>query len=115
MGGRNHHRVAAQQRRAFLVQVMIGDDIEGETFDGQPVDEMQVRRELPHRAELVAIVGTHVEDRPTPAAVADAASVDVVVVGRQAVLRRGVEFEIQVVERGDHPITLWPVAAFCST
>ena len=73
--GRQHDLVGRQGRRAFEVQILVGDEVDLELLRVEPVDEVGVGHELPRivRGDL----RPHVGDRPQARRVADAAAVAV--------------------------------------
>jgi len=85
-----HGTIRLQQRRPLAVEVVIGDHVE-RLADGQGhLDQMGVGGKMPEaRATIVEIrdvAGTHRQQRPTQARIADAAAVRMRVVGRGAIL-----------------------------
>ena len=90
VGAGHDHAVGGERVEAFLVQVLVGDHVEGEALVLEPVGQVRVGIELPQAragaADPGAVFGAHVEDRPQARGVADAAAVAVQVVERGAVL-----------------------------
>ena len=84
--------VGAEQIGPVEVQVFVGDDVVGELFLLQPLDQVQVGGEVASAGvQPGAVLRPHVHDRPEPRRIADAAAVAVDVVERQAELRVLVE------------------------
>jgi hypothetical protein len=90
VGAGDDHAVGGERVEAFIVQILVGDHIEGKSFVLEPVGQVRVGIELPQpragAADPGAVFGAHVEDRPQARGVADAAAVGVQVVKRGAVL-----------------------------
>jgi hypothetical protein len=68
---------------------VIGDHVEGETFDREPIDQMGIGGKMPHArsagVEKSHISGAHRQQWPAKARIADTAAVRMLVVGRSAV------------------------------
>ena len=75
VGAGQHHVVGLEQRRSLGVQVVVGDDVDGEALDLEPVDEVGVGHELPRVAGVD--LRAHVGDGAQPRRVGDAAPVGV--------------------------------------
>ena len=65
VGAGQHHVVGLEQRRSLGVQVVVGDDVDVEALDLEPVDEVGVGHELPRvaRVDLRAHVGDGAQPR----------------------------------------------------
>ena len=67
MGTGDHHPVAVQQRRAFPVQVLVGDHVERLLDAVQPVRDVGVGIEGPgHRPRFMLSTGRSREEKCTP-------------------------------------------------
>ena len=92
VGAGHHGLVVRQQRRALVVQFVVGDQVERMAHVGQPQQQVAVGRVVAQaRAADVGvrigdIAHPQIEHRPPPADQRDAGAVGVVVVGRQAVV-----------------------------
>ena len=80
MGAGDDAAVATEQVHPFALEVMVGGDVDLEALAAAPVDQVQVGRVLPHRAELVLRTRLKAEQRPLPGRVLHTLAVEVLVV-----------------------------------
>ena len=81
--------IRPQQRHLLAIQIMVGDDVEGDALHRQPIGQVRIGREMPQpRAAVIDIgdvAGPHREERPAHARIADAAAIGMLVIGRAGI------------------------------
>src|SRR5438105_29186 len=81
--------IRPQQRHLLAIQIMVGDDVEGDALHRQPIGQVRIGREMPQaRAAAIDIgdvAGPHREERPAHARIADAAAIGMLVIGRAGI------------------------------
>ena len=86
-----HRPVGRQQGGPLLVQVLVGDHVEGQPLRVQPGEQVAVRRVVPQPRSLGVVEGQearpHGQHRPQPRGEGDAAVVAMAVVGGPAIDR----------------------------
>ena len=91
--------IRRQEAGPFPVQIFIGGDVVGEREAVEPLDQVEIGREVSWRGgEILGCLGAHGDDRAQARGVADAAAIEVFVVDGAAEVRPRDE---EVIGRGE--------------